>query len=215
MLEIKRFFIGDSCISWSIGNEISEEYSNKILSVYNRIKASYNTNELNILDIVPAYNSLSVHFIPGEDTKKAVNIINKTFYSKDIDVNKINPKTFLLPTIYDGIDIKGVARINRISIKKLIELHSNKTYRVAMIGFRPNFPYLLGLDKQLETKRLDKPRVSVQRGSVAIGGKQTGIYPEESPGGWNIIGRTNPDILKDIKPGDKIIFTPTESLDED
>ena len=75
-----------------------------------------------------------------------------------------------------------------------------------MIGFRPHFPYLLGLEPALESPRRDSPRKSVAAGSVGIGGLQTGIYPEESPGGWNVIGRTDPNLLKTIRIGDTVTF---------
>ena len=77
---------------------------------------------------------------------------------------------------------------------------------VAMIGFRPHFPYLLGMDRRLATPRLDAPRLKVPAGAVAIGGEQTGVYPESSPGGWNIVGMTDPHLLPPVLPGDTIRF---------
>ena len=79
-----------------------------------------------------------------------------------------------------------------------------------MVGFKPFFPYLIGLDPRLETPRLASPRKRVAAGSVAIGGAQTGIYPEDSPGGWNIVGRMDPQQLQTILPGDIIIFHQSE-----
>ena len=88
----------------------------------------------------------------------------------------------------------------------MIKRHTAVEYMVAMIGFRPHFPYLLGLDPSLVTPRLDTPRLKVPAGAVAIGAEQTGVYPEASPGGWNILGMTDPELLKAINPGDTIVF---------
>ena len=88
----------------------------------------------------------------------------------------------------------------------MVTIHTKAEYTVAMVGFLPHFPYLTGLDKKIETPRLDNPRTKVPKGSVAIGGAQTGIYPVESPGGWNLIGTTDPLLLVDIEPGDIVEF---------
>jgi len=112
----------------------------------------------------------------------------------------------IMPTVYNGRDLKRVGDHNGISIKEVVRKHCQSLYLVAMIGFRPHFPYLIGLDKALETARLDSPRLKIPAGSVAIGGLQTGIYPEESPGGWNLIGITDPSLLVELKPGDYIRF---------
>jgi KipI family sensor histidine kinase inhibitor len=81
-----------------------------------------------------------------------------------------------------------------------------------MIGFQPHFPYLIGLNKLLETPRLDSPRSRVPAGSVGIGGCQTGIYPQNSPGGWNLIGITDPDLLTQLQPADRLRFKEVQSL---
>ena len=98
----------------------------------------------------------------------------------------------------------------------MIELHADCEYRVAMLGFAPGFPYLLGLDPRIATPRLATPRFRVEAGSVGIGGEQAGIYPRPGPGGWRIIGRTevvlfdparNPPSL--LAAGDRLRFVPT------
>ena len=108
---------------------------------------------------------------------------------------------------------------NGLSPEEVINLHSDKEYLVYMLGFMPGFPYLGGLDERLFKDRLDNPRTSIPAGSVGIGGKQTGMYPFTSPGGWNLLGRTaiplfdenrEPQIL--YEAGDRIIY---RSIDED
>lgn len=123
-----------------------------------------------------------------------------------------------LPVVYNstyGIDIESLADSKKITVEALIQLHSQTEYVVYGIGFLPGFLYLGGLDPQLFTPRRENPRPSVPAGSVGIGGNQTGIYPQTSPGGWHIIGycpvplfnsRKHPPQL--ISTGDRIKFTP-------
>jgi inhibitor of KinA len=114
--------------------------------------------------------------------------------------------------VYDGEDLSRVASCAGLSVGKIIELHGRPRYTVAMIGFLPHFPYLIGMDERLATPRLSDPRKRVPAGSVAIGGAQTGIYPSESPGGWNLIGRMDPRLLSPLRPGDTIVFEAVEKI---
>jgi inhibitor of KinA len=114
--------------------------------------------------------------------------------------------------VYNGEDLPVVAEKNDLTITQVIDLHQKTHYKVAMVGFLPHFPYLIGLDPKLETSRLDSPRRKIPAGAVAIGGAQTGVYPRESPGGWNIIGLTIPALLEPINPGDIVIFEKVDRL---
>ncbi len=101
--------------------------------------------------------------------------------------------TLEIPVCYGGAhgpDLDEVARRSDLDTETVIALHAETTYTIAMLGFAPGFPYLLGLDPRLATPRLDTPRTRVPAGSVGIGGAQTGLYPREGPGGWRLIGRT-------------------------
>jgi inhibitor of KinA len=123
------------------------------------------------------------------------------------------PREVSMPVCYDGVDLHDVATHARISVQDVIRRHTAALYRVAMLGFAPGFPYLLGLDPTLAMPRRSNPRTSVPAGSVAIGGQQTGIYPQSLPGGWQLIGRTpmrlfdlastSPSLLS---PGDHVRF---------
>lgn len=119
-----------------------------------------------------------------------------------------------IPVIYDGPDLQRVADHNQISVTDIPKLHSAVLYKVYMLGFSPGFPYLGDLDPRLHTPRLANPRTRVPAGSVAIGGQHTGIYPSETPGGWNIIGHTHVKLFdRDhmtffLHPGDRVKFVP-------
>ena len=114
-----------------------------------------------------------------------------------------------------GPDLEAVAEHAGLSPRDVIALHAEPEYRVAMLGFAPGFPYLLGLDPRLAMPRLATPRQRVEGGSVGIGGAQAGIYPRPGPGGWRIIGRTDAvlfDPARDrpslLAPGDRVRFVP-------
>lgn len=127
-----------------------------------------------------------------------------------------------IPVTYDGPDLSRVAEHARLSVDQVVEIHSRTVYKVYLLGFAPGFPYLGDLDPRLHTPRLASPRPRVPAGSIGIGGEHTGIYPLDTPGGWNLIGRT-PRILFDptratvsgrgedaflLRPGDRVQFVP-------
>ncbi len=208
-MEFKSYFVGDSTISWRVEGEISREISAVILKLYRMINNSEIKKELNIHDIVPSYNAIGLHFDPAKASieriiEKSENIIKNEIL--DISNFSDSEKKHIIPVSYNGEDLKRVADLNKITEKDVVKIHTKPNYTVAMVGFLPHFPYLIGLDQRIETPRLDNPRTKVPKGSVAIGGAQTGIYPSDSPGGWNLIGNTDPSLLIDIKPGDSVEF---------
>jgi KipI family sensor histidine kinase inhibitor len=118
-----------------------------------------------------------------------------------------------IPVRYDGEDLDEVARQAGISTEEVIRLHADGEYRVSFLGFAPGFPYLMGLREKLFCRRKESPRLKVPAGSVAIAGFQTGIYPSESPGGWQLIGRTSLELFDPhrdppclLEPGERIRF---------
>lgn len=192
--------LGDSAIGISFGTGMSDELSNMVIRVYTALK------QKNIfLDVVPAYNSVVVYF-DNLEHKHVEQIIENTIMVVGKTRLILTGAEHILPVTYDGMDIEEVAEAKQMTLKKLIILHTTCKYRVAMVGFRPNFPYLLGMDPRLEMPRRSDPRTNIPAGSVAIGGLQTGVYPCDGPGGWNIIGNTDIELLKTIKVGDSVRF---------
>lgn len=151
-----------------------------------------------ILDTVPAYNSLTVFF----DTSKikysgVVKKVKEIYEVKYKDLN-LPYKLWKIPICYDesfGIDLNEMAKSRNLSKEEIIQLHSSAIYDVHFIGFLPGFLYLGGLPEEIHFKRKATPRQKIVKGAVGIAGGQTGIYPRESPGGWNIIGNSPIDFF--------------------
>ena len=167
-------------------------------------------------ELVPAYNSI---LIIGDAPIVNYNLLEqelRALYLSKEDQSIKKGSQWILPVYYGSeyaLDIEKVALHNKISIEEVIQLHTNTVYTVFAIGFLPGFMYLGGLDPKIETPRKEQPRLKVEKGAVGIANNQTGIYPQESPGGWNIIGNC-PIPIFDIKKeqpcfvsvGDEIIF---------
>lgn len=175
-----------------------------------------------VLEIVPTYCSVSIYFdekiCEASLLKRRAQEVIKELAAAEVSTAD-SEKIVTIPVCYEdkefAPDLEKVALHAKLSKEEVIKLHSSSDYLIYMMGFLPGFPYLGGMDPRLETPRLETPRTKIPAGSVAIGGAQTGLYPVESPGGWNIIGRT-PLKLFDMKrkpfflyeAGDKICFKP-------
>ena len=169
-----------------------------------------------ILDIIIAYNSLLIRYQnPIVDQELTIRQL-KNKYTASSYLIKQDQFLWEIPVCYDasfGIDLEEIANKKKCSVADIIRLHSETDYLVYFIGFQPGFLYLGGLHQNLHIPRKSNPRVRVDKGSVGIGGAQTGVYPQSSSGGWNIIGKsplnffnmkaTNPCFAK---PGDRIQF---------
>ncbi len=201
-------------IEWT--QKIDLSILNDMRSFSERIKA---LNHKSIQDINFSYCSLLVELkssnIPYKEIKS---ILKKTYYSLSNSNSEKLKKRWYIPVCYDksfGLDLDLFATKNNCSIEKIIETHSSVNYTVYGIGFLPGFLYLGGLPEELHFLRKENPRAKIDKGSVAIGGEQTGIYPQTSPGGWQIIGKTPIDLFDarrknpcEISPGDEIKFMP-------
>jgi len=206
MIQYKKRYISELCLEYSFGDTIDKEINEKVLTLYRYLLQSDLIDSLHILDIVPSYTSLAIHFefnSPLFDSSKQLDSLLDNLSNANTLVNSTLHEVYVN---YEGEDIEYVSKVLDISVEDIITLHANKEYTIAMIGFRPYFPYLLGLDKKLILPRRDDPRMLVEKGSVAIAAGQTGIYSEDSPGGWHIIGTTTFDKFSELKSGDRIIF---------
>lgn len=177
-------------------NEINPEVRDKISNIVSHIE-SYKHPA--ILSVTSSYRSIMVAFeattYTYETLIKELNLQNINFES---DSGKKSKKVITLPVVYGeqyGPDLNIVAEHSQLTKEEVIKLHSDENYLIYAIGFLPGFPFLGGLNKQLYTPRKETPRSKIKSGSVGIANNQTGLYPKESPGGWQIIGRTPIDVF--------------------
>jgi KipI family sensor histidine kinase inhibitor len=168
-----------------------------------------------VTDVVIAYRSVSIHVKPDEADWSEIEARLRGL--TPIDGASGGGRLVTLPVLYEGDDLLDVARRCRLTREEVIAVHSGTAYDVFAIGFKPGFPYAGYLPSPLdEVPRRDQPRLRVPAGSVAIAAGQTGVYPDEFPGGWNLIGRTPLTIVDleaghfPIRAGDRLQFMPID-----
>jgi inhibitor of KinA len=224
--------LGEAALLLRLGERIDLDVNRRVHALADRLQAQ---RPPWLREIVPAYASLALHMDPDREIF-AVAKPGLAMLDQDTDpldtveawlrevlgdaMEEIAPaapgRAIDIPVAYGGMhgpDLGALAQHAGLSVAQTIERHCAVEYLVAMLGFAPGFPYLLGLDPVLQMPRLTTPRTRVPAGSVAIGGAQTGIYPRDSPGGWRIIGHT-PLVLFDatreppslLQPGDRVRF---------
>ncbi|HKB89987.1 MAG TPA: 5-oxoprolinase subunit PxpB [Opitutaceae bacterium] len=214
--------LGDRALIISFGREISPTIHERVRA----FSAALTKHPiLGVIEIVPAYTTVTVHYEPLsflDEEKTPYDLLKAALKKTPVNEDATErPREIKIPVCYGGEygpDLADVAKHTQLDPEEVIARHHQATYTVYLLGFLPGFPYLGGLDPQLATPRRATPRLRVPLGSVAIGGEQTGVYPLESPGGWNIIGRT-PLRLFDpsqvppalLQPGDLIRFSPITS----
>jgi len=182
--------MGDRSVLVELGDDISPAVNQKVRELFVGLDQQPIDG---ILELVPGYRSLLVVYHPLRiNIEKLQNTIEETFGQLD-NSQLPAPGTVEIPVVYGqeyGPDLEWVAEFQKITPGEVIRLHTRPIYQVYMIGFMPGYPYLGEVPDALVTPRRKTPRTHVPQGSVAIAQKQTGIYPVESPGGWQIIGRT-------------------------
>ncbi|WP_150467244.1 5-oxoprolinase subunit B family protein [Francisella sp. SYW-9] len=199
------YFLGQNCFVYNLSNQLSLSDNLKVLRIYNDILADRQfCDKFNIYDIVPSYNSVAFHFDYGDPLELKSSILDKIQHV-DYD-QQIEPQTHKIDVKYNGQDLELAAEKLGIKVAEVIKRHTQNEYHIAMLGFKPYLPYLLGLDKSLSLPRLETPRNRIAAGSIGIGGAQTTIFPEQTPSGWNIIGISDFNDFSKLKPGDKIVF---------
>lgn len=166
---------------------IDEDILNDIIGFRVRIAEKFPE-----LEMVPAYNSLTLIARTPLDTGVLIPVLEQLYKERPATGAK-KRKLWNIPVCYDPpfcTDLEEMASVKGLKPEDIVKLHTSATYTVYAIGFLPGFMYLGGLPEILHFPRRGKPRLKVPQGAVGIGGKQTGIYPQESPGGWNIIGNS-------------------------
>ncbi|MFC5578476.1 5-oxoprolinase subunit PxpB [Lysobacter niabensis] len=208
--------IADDALLLRIGDRIDAKTNARVRALCERIRSR---RPAWLRDLVPAYASAGVFFdalLIDASEAEAWLRDQLAALPSDASLATATARIVDIPVVYGGEagpDLESAAAELGITASQLAQRHAAGEYTVAMIGFAPGFPYLLGLDPALALPRLASPRTSVPAGSVGIGGAQTGIYPRESPGGWRLIGRT-PLVLFDptqeppalLTPGDRVRF---------
>ena len=214
--------LGDDCVTVDFGNEISIDTNSKAVALAARL------NEVKfpgLVEAVPAYSSVSVFFdlaiVQGSAKLSETALTSVTRYIdlalENLPVNANgNARTVQIAVDFSdevAPDLDRVADFARMTRSEVIGLFTSKTYRVYMLGFLPGFAYMGEVDERIAIPRHESPRTSVPKGSVGIAGRQTGIYPFQSPGGWQIIGRTSDEMFllnrepnSLLQPGDEVRF---------
>ncbi|MBZ5859035.1 5-oxoprolinase subunit PxpB [Flavihumibacter profundi] len=217
--------MSESALTLSYGTEISIDRHRELLGLLTEVRQ---TGFEGLLDVSIAYNSLSVFFDPGLVSRRyrqspqafVFQWLDELAARERVEVGPVMGKEHILPICYDppfSPDLDTMAAFHNCSREEIIYLHQSQPYYVFMVGFSPGFPYLGIVPERLDTPRKATPALKVPAGSVGIAGRQTGIYPFESPGGWNIIGRTpirmfnilDPDLCL-LQAGDRVLFSPID-----
>ncbi|WP_456437576.1 5-oxoprolinase subunit PxpB [Psychroserpens sp.] len=212
-LTYHRFSECSILVQWP--QKIDEIILNDVLLFKNHI---LNSSIKSILQINNAYNSILINYVLTIDNVNDEFFVLKELYSARVSMKKCALSHWKIPVCYDdefGVDLDEISKENQLSKSEIIRLHSDVIYTVFLIGFLTGFLYLGGLDKRLFFSRKNSPRFKVKKGAVAIGNEQTGIYPNSSPAGWNIIGNSPLEFYNSesrnpcfAKAGDKVQFVP-------
>jgi len=166
-----------------------------------------------MVELVPAYRTVLIVADPGQ--AEALDELADRLPGLELPpAEAVAGETVEIPVRYDGEDLPEVAGLTGLEPEEVVRRHTAPEYTVAFLGFSPGFPYLVGLDPALEVPRRDTPRTSIPAGSVGLAGNQTGIYPTATPGGWQLIGRTEVTLFDPARdppallaPGTRLRFT--------
>lgn len=223
-MDYKLHTLGDNAIIIELGSEINEETQKKVQTVSRIFEESREDWQV---EFVPTFTAVTLYYDPYMASKLAKGsqlpyeaVSDRlremlSVCSTDIEINR---RVIEVPICYGGEfgpDLPFVARHNGLTPQEVIRIHSSREYLVYMLGFAPGFPYLGGMSERIAAPRRATPRQKIPPRSLGIAGSQTGIYPIETPGGWQLIGRTPLNLFqpeKDepslLQAGDKIKFHP-------
>jgi inhibitor of KinA len=224
--DYRIFPLGDSALTVEFGNEISVDLNQRAIALSDHFESNPFPG---FIETVPAYASTTIFYdvthvrtaFPDEPTAfEAVATLVKNALIGIDPARSVSSQIIEIPVHFDGeaaLDLEYVAENHGLSIAEVIDIFTSHTYRVFMLGFLPGFTYMAEVDERIATPRKEAPRTSVPKGSIGIAGKQTGIYSLESPGGWQIVGRTDVEMFTPegerptlLSPGDQVRFVPAK-----
>ena len=218
---VKFRVFGERAIELVWPQKISQNTLTEIKIMVQQIRDLYGPL---VEDLIPTYANLLIVFRQSRPLLEEIEKLREQYLSLATACNSLIHRWYI-PVCYDqvfGLDLEAFCKAKHISTDALICLHSKKDYPIHFYGFLPGFFYLGGLDSQLHHPRKRRPRLTISEGSVAIGGAQTGVYPQNSPGGWHVIGATpvklfkanhSPPVFAEV--GDLIRFEPVNKKEFD
>ena len=212
--------LGDAALVVTFAATLSDDANDRAIALASQLRddPSLHRGGQRVLDVVPAMASVAVHFEPGapglEHALEHVRARAQAVAATHVDAAQVEPRVHSIPVVYggdDGPDLADVAAFAGCSVEDVIARHTARVYRVYMLGFLPGFAYLGQVDPSIAAPRRPSPRQRVPAGSVGIAGAQTGIYPQVSPGGWQVIGRTEVRMFDPasgalLQSGDRVRF---------
>ncbi|WP_210364220.1 5-oxoprolinase subunit PxpB [Bacillus sp. REN3] len=228
-MEYRLLPLGDQAIVVEFGTEIATSVQQRVQAVAALLDGDQPEW---MVEYVPAFTTITIFYDPAAiPNVYSSQTLPYHYVSREMeqlltslpDRNPEEARAVEIPVCYGGEfgpDLEEVAKRNGLSAEEVIDIHSSGDYLVYMIGFAPGFPFIGGMSDKIAAPRKETPRLKIPAGSVGIAGKQTGVYPIETPGGWQLIGRTPLKLFRPeaerpslLKAGDKIKFTPI-SLEE-
>jgi KipI family sensor histidine kinase inhibitor len=204
---VRVFPLGDTALLAELGTRLDTALNTRAIALATALK-----KRRDVRQAVAGYAGVTVHFDPEQTTHDALGAAIKRLAAKRPPMAEPG-RLHRIPVVYDGPDLEEVAARLKLTPQRIAELHSKPIYRAFLVGFVPGWAYLGPLPEELELPRRHVPRTQVPAGSVAIAGRQTGIYPLPTPGGWHLIGRSSvklffpdrdPPIL--FRAGDRVKF---------
>src|SRR6267154_2880188 len=205
--KVRTHPLGDAALLAELGTRLDTALNTRAIALANALK-----RRRDVRQAVAGYASVTVHFDPDQTTHDALAAAIQRLASKRPPMAEPG-RLHRIPVVYDGPDLEAVAAVLGLTPAQIAVIHSKPIYRVFLVGFVPGWAYLGPLPEELELPRRHVPRTQVPAGSVAIAGRQAGIYPLPTPGGWHLIGRTPVKLfLPDADPpclfraGDRVKF---------
>jgi inhibitor of KinA len=215
--------LGDNAVIIELGEDINLETHQKV----NMVTTLFDEQPFEwMIEYVPAFTTVTVFYDPLKISDFSSSTLPYDYVCgqlkpllESLKIGEFSSERIVeIPVCYGGElgpDLEYVAEYNGLTPEEVIHIHSSGDYLVYMIGFAPGFPYIGGMSEKIATPRRESPRLKIPAGSVGIAGKQTGIYPIETPGGWQLIGRTPIKLFRPddkspslLKAGDRIRFKP-------